>query len=59
MVTGFDKARVFDQKIVDGYQVELPEQWLRHGNVWEVKRADSAVAVNFGGRLNPSLKKED
>ncbi|WP_456277883.1 glycogen/starch/alpha-glucan phosphorylase [Bacillus sp. AK128] len=45
------KHGLFDQKIVDGYQVELPEQWLKHGNVWEVKRADKAVPVNFWGMV--------
>jgi starch phosphorylase len=43
------KHGLFDQKIVNGYQVELPEQWLRHGNVWEVRRADKAVQVRFWG----------
>ncbi|MFZ3589300.1 glycogen/starch/alpha-glucan phosphorylase [Bacillus sp. DJP31] len=51
------KHGLFDQKIVDGYQVELPEQWLRHGNVWEVRRADSAVAVNFWGEIESYLEK--
>lgn len=45
------KHGLFDQKIVNGYQVELPEQWLRHGNVWEVRRADKAVSVGFWGEV--------
>lgn len=45
------KHGLFDQKIVNGYQVELPEQWLRHGNVWEVKRVDKAVQVRFWGEV--------
>ncbi|KAA0543150.1 glycogen/starch/alpha-glucan phosphorylase [Bacillus sp. BGMRC 2118] len=45
------KHGLFDQRIVNGYQVELPEQWLRHGNVWEVKRADKAVQVRFWGEI--------
>ncbi|WBL14242.1 glycogen/starch/alpha-glucan phosphorylase [Sutcliffiella sp. NC1] len=45
------KHGLFDQKIVDGYQVELPEQWLRHGNVWEVRRPENAVEVNFWGKV--------
>lgn len=45
------KHGLFDQKIVNGYQVELPEQWLRHGNVWEVKKEDLAVEVNFWGKV--------
>jgi glycogen phosphorylase len=48
------KHGLFDQKIVDGYQVELPEQWLRHGNVWEVRKPDEAVEVLFWGRIESS-----
>lgn len=45
------KHGLFEQKIVDGYQVELPEQWLRSGNVWEVRKADLAVKVPFWGTV--------
>ncbi|MFC4321676.1 glycogen/starch/alpha-glucan phosphorylase [Litchfieldia salsa] len=45
------KHGLFDQKIVDGYQVELPEQWLRHGNVWEVRKSDQAIEVGFWGEI--------
>ncbi|KAB2338925.1 glycogen/starch/alpha-glucan phosphorylase [Cytobacillus depressus] len=45
------KHGLFEQKIVDGYQVELPEQWLRHGHVWEVRRADLAIEVPFWGSV--------
>ncbi|ANB62080.1 glycogen/starch/alpha-glucan phosphorylase [Anoxybacteroides amylolyticum] len=48
------KHGLFDQKIVDGFQVELPEQWLRHGNVWEVRKEDLAVEVNFWGKVDAS-----
>lgn len=40
---------LFDQRIIDGQQVELPDAWLRDGFPWEVKRADKAVYVRFGG----------
>jgi glycogen phosphorylase len=40
---------LFDQRIVDGQQVELPDAWLRDGFPWEMKRADKAVYVRFGG----------
>ncbi|WP_031514567.1 glycogen/starch/alpha-glucan phosphorylase [Desulfofalx alkaliphila] len=40
---------LFEQKIVNGYQVELPDNWLKKGNVWEVKKAEKAVEVRFGG----------
>ncbi|MEH7124203.1 glycogen/starch/alpha-glucan phosphorylase [Bacillus sp. JJ1773] len=45
------KHGLFEQKIVDGYQIELPEQWLRHGHVWEVRRADLAIEVPFWGSV--------
>ncbi|OEH93139.1 glycogen/starch/alpha-glucan phosphorylase [Bacillus solimangrovi] len=48
------KHGLFEQKIVNGYQVELPEQWLRNGNVWEVRKAGLAVEVKFGGHVEVS-----
>jgi glycogen phosphorylase len=42
---------LFEQKFVDGYQVELPEQWLRFGQVWEVRKTDLAVEVPFWGEI--------
>ncbi len=40
---------LFEQKIVDGNQVELPDKWLRDGFVWEYRKPDKAVNVRFGG----------
>ncbi|MEY8443136.1 glycogen/starch/alpha-glucan phosphorylase [Lactococcus ileimucosae] len=40
---------LFKQKIIDGYQVELPDSWLNNVNPWEVRRADKAIEVTFGG----------
>jgi starch phosphorylase len=40
---------LFDQRIIDGQQVELPDAWLRNGFPWEIKKADKAVNVRFGG----------
>ncbi|MED4802295.1 glycogen phosphorylase GlgP [Bacillus atrophaeus] len=48
------KHGLFEQKIVDGHQVELPEQWLKNGNVWEVRNADQSVDVPFWGQVNVS-----
>jgi len=45
------KYGLFEQKIVGGHQVELPENWLKEGNVWEIRRSDKAVEVRFGGRV--------
>lgn len=42
---------MFEQKIVDGYQVELPDNWLRDGYVWETRKANRAVTVKFGGSV--------
>jgi starch phosphorylase len=40
---------LFNQRIVDDQQVELPDNWLRNGFPWEVKKTDKAVDVRFGG----------
>ncbi|MDD5069279.1 MAG: glycogen/starch/alpha-glucan phosphorylase [Candidatus Omnitrophica bacterium] len=41
---------IFNQKIVNGYQVELPDEWLRHGNPWEFARPEYTVKIRFGGK---------
>lgn len=50
------KYGLFEQKIVDGYQVELPEQWLRHGHVWEVRKTDDAVEIPFWGEIETRME---
>lgn len=50
------KYGLFEQKLVNGYQVELPENWLKEGNVWETRRADKAVKVRFGGQVRVEEK---
>ncbi|MEM6256139.1 MAG: glycogen/starch/alpha-glucan phosphorylase [Cyanobacteria bacterium P01_D01_bin.156] len=40
---------IFDQEIRDGWQVEITDKWLQHGNPWEVRQANAAVQVKFGG----------
>lgn len=43
---------MFKQKIENGYQVEYPDKWLADGyDVWEIRRPDIAVTVEFGGNL--------
>lgn len=42
---------IFKQKIENGFQVELPDDWLKNGNPWEVKRSDAAQEVKFGGSV--------
>ena len=42
---------LFRQKIVDGFQVELPDVWLPGGEVWLTPRNDRIFKVKFGGRV--------
>ncbi len=49
---------LFKQQFVDGYQVELPDDWLKKGNVWEIRRDSKAVDVHYGGNVLFE-KKED
>ena len=42
---------LFQQKIVDGYQTELPDPWLEYGNAWEIPRPEESVEVKFGGNV--------
>lgn len=49
---------MFDQQIIDGNQVELPDLWLAREFVWEVRRPEEAVEVRFGGYVS-SREDED
>jgi len=40
---------IFNQKIINGYQVEFPDEWLRLGNPWEFQRPEYNVKVRFYG----------
>ena len=42
---------MFEQHIEDGYQVEYPDNWLKHRDPWEIKRSDLTVQVKFGGNV--------
>ncbi len=42
---------MFEQRIEDGYQVEYPDNWLKHRDPWETKRSDLQVTVKFGGNI--------
>ena len=42
---------MFKQKIVDGYQVEKPDDWLKVGNMFEIRRDEYAKEVRFGGHV--------
>ena len=54
-VTGFSiryEFGIFKQKIVDGWQIEFPDDWLGLGDVWLHTREDDAVEVRFGGTVH-------
>ena len=42
---------LFRQRIVDGQQVEVPDEWLTYGNAWEIPTQRDAVEVCFGGQM--------
>ncbi|HXC39482.1 MAG TPA: glycogen/starch/alpha-glucan phosphorylase [Burkholderiales bacterium] len=42
---------IFEQEIVDGWQVERTDKWLRHGNPWEIVRPEWAKEVKLGGHV--------
>ena len=42
---------LFRQRIVDGQQVEVPDEWLTYGNAWEIPTQRDAVTVRFGGQV--------
>lgn len=43
---------IFYQKIVNGYQVEAPDNWLRYETPWEIARPEYLYPVKFGGRVH-------
>ena len=45
------EAGLFRQRIVDGAQVELPDEWIPEGGAWLVPRPEKSVTVRFGGRI--------
>ncbi|MER8780998.1 glycogen/starch/alpha-glucan phosphorylase [Mesorhizobium sp. M1006] len=49
---------MFRQEIHDGWQVELPETWLDHGNPWEFERRERSFEVGFGGSVESITSKD-
>jgi starch phosphorylase len=47
---------LFRQEMSEGWQVELPEDWLAHGNPWEFERRESSYEIGFGGHVEPVLE---
>jgi len=43
---------IFFQRIVDGYQQETPDNWLRYGNPWEIERPEYIYMVKFYGQVD-------
>lgn len=43
------KYGMFEQKIENGFQVEVPDNWLKNGNPFEIKRPEYAQEIRFGG----------
>ena len=43
---------MFKQKIEDGYQVEVPDNWLKDGNPFELRRPEYSTEVKFGGYVD-------
>ncbi len=57
--TGFSllyEYGLFKQKLVDGEQIELPDNWMPGGDVWLVPRTDKACTVHFGGHVKEEWK---
>jgi len=48
---------MFKQKIQDGYQIEKPDDWLRNGNPFEIRRDEYAKEVKFGGYVEVEVDK--
>jgi len=42
---------LFKQRIVDGQQVEVDDNWLEDGNIWEIERPEDQVEINYGGEV--------
>ena len=42
---------IFEQQIVNGHQVESPDNWLKNGDPWGVRREELSQKINFGGRV--------
>lgn len=57
--TGFSiryELGIFKQKIVDGWQMEYPDNWLQLGGVWLTPRNDQAYEVHFGGKIDETME---
>ena len=49
---------IFHQRIIDGYQVETPDSWLRLGSPWLYERSHFMYPVQYGGRVQSYIDKD-
>jgi starch phosphorylase len=50
---------IFHQEIIDGWQIEKTDKWLRYGNPWELVRPEWSVDVKFGGSTEQYIDEHD
>ena len=50
---------MFKQKIENGYQVEVPDNWLKDGNPFELRRPEYAKEVRFGGNIRCRIRSDE
>jgi glycogen phosphorylase len=50
---------IFHQEIIDGWQIEKTDKWLRFGNPWELVRPEWAVSVKFGGNTEKYIDEHE
>ncbi|WP_444684109.1 glycogen/starch/alpha-glucan phosphorylase [Alkalicoccus luteus] len=49
---------LFEQRIIHGNQVELPDYWLKEEYPWETRRADESLTIHFGGHVVPHKRSD-
>lgn len=49
---------IFEQKIIEGYQIEKPDEWLKNGNPFEIRRDEYGMEIKFGGDVRV-IKREN
>jgi len=51
---------IFKQRIVNGYQMEQPDEWLKLGYPWEIAHPEFSFPVQFEGRVDtmPGIKRQ-
>lgn len=50
------KYGLFEQKIVNGYQTEVADNWLKNGYLWENRKPDKAIVVKYKGQVRTEVK---